>query len=56
MPSTVHDTDRNADKRTAGTAAYGPVKAVALSVIVLMLGAICYGAFITMKYWAGIGV
>lgn len=45
-----------AQSTTQNTAWYGPLKMVSLLVIALMFGAIGYGAFITLKYWTGIGV
>jgi hypothetical protein len=37
-------------------ALYGLLKAVSLAILLLMLAAIGYGGFISLKYWSGIGV
>ena len=36
--------------------AHVPFKWVGLLVMLLMVAAICYAGFISIKYWAGIGV
>ncbi|HJU71490.1 MAG TPA: hypothetical protein VJ603_06560 [Paucimonas sp.] len=38
------------------TSLYGILKLVSLLVMLLMLAAICYAGYISIKYWAGIGV
>lgn len=38
------------------TALYGLLKAVSLAILLLMLAAIGYSGFISLKYWSGIGV
>ena len=35
---------------------HGPLKWVSLLIILLMVAAIVYAGFISIKYWAGIGV
>jgi hypothetical protein len=38
------------------TPMHGPLKWVSLLIILLMVAAIVYASFISIKYWAGIGV
>ena len=38
------------------TPMHGPLKWVSLLIILLMIAAIVYAGFISIKYWAGIGV
>jgi|UPI000369ED7B hypothetical protein len=33
-----------------------PFKLVSYAVVLLMVGAICYGGIIALTYWSGIGV
>jgi hypothetical protein len=37
-------------------AAFTPVKIVAIVVLLLMLGAVLYAAYMAISYWTGIGV
>lgn len=39
-----------------GAQFHGPLKVVSYLVLLLMLGAIGWGAYITLIHWAGIGV
>jgi hypothetical protein len=39
-----------------GTQFYTPIKIVGYLVLALMLLAICWGGYITLTHWAGIGV
>jgi hypothetical protein len=39
-----------------GTAFFGPLKALSGLIILLMLAAMLYAAYISIRYWTGIGV
>jgi hypothetical protein len=44
------------ESRMNGAGFYTPIKIVGYLILLLMLIAIGYAAYITLKYWAGIGV
>jgi hypothetical protein len=44
------------ESRMNGAGFYTPIKIVGYVILLLMLIAIGYAAYITLKYWAGIGV